>query len=705
MFKCDEPSLLVRDKNKSCEYDLDSYEYVLKSYSHDFRTYSCTPKSYSRIFKTYFFVISLFFSLSFLATPAFAVADSSIDRVSVKIPISCTLSGTGNTSHTASIPNGTYNSSIGETTLKAYCNDGNGFAIYAIGYTNDEDGNNVLTNASLGSSYDILTGTATGPVNNVDSSQWAMKLSTVSSPTPTYPITIQNSFDSFHTVPTDYTLVAKRTSSTDSGINAEGSTLKTTYQTYISKTQAAGTYTGKVKYVLVHPHSTPTPYSTMLDTGKTVAAKMKTLAAGTTIAYNAKTSDIKAVRMADSLPSGFTPSDANTVSDPDLSKYPIYIFFDNTNDAGIMYFYSGGYQVVMNPDCHSLFRGNLALSDISGLETWDSSQVSIFAGSFIDTPELTNVNALRNWDTSNVTDMDHLFAINQSTYNSGYRSNLSDISGLANWDTSNVDSFQSIFSRCDSLTNLDALTHWDTSEAEDLSYAFYQNTSLTDISGVFDWDLSSAETISTIFGNNASLTSISGLELWDVSGVKDFSNAFWGTYLLTDFSAISGWNVSSAEDMSGMFGMGPGESKTGHPVIDLTPFTGWNVANVTDMAMLFQNVNIESFYPLRNWNVGRVEDFSNAFNQTLHSTTTTLTGLENWNVSSAKNVAMMFAHSVSLTDASAINGWNITGVIPSTGEETDSEGFNRMFYRSPVHPTFTLRSGTWNSEGTFTPSS
>ena len=192
---------------------------------------------------------------------------SVVDEINITVPISCTLSGTGMNTHNANINNGQYDSAIGETTMKAFCNDNNGFAIYAIGYTDNEDGKNVLTNSTLGSTYDIETGTAiTG-----NDSQWAMKLSTITSPTPTYPIVIAGStddtekeqgdpdFTTFQEVPDDYAKVAYRTSATDTSTNAEGATLKSTYQAYISPTQSAGTYTGQVKYTLVHPSTAPTP--------------------------------------------------------------------------------------------------------------------------------------------------------------------------------------------------------------------------------------------------------------------------------------------------------------------------------------------------------------------------------------------------------------------------------------------------------------
>ena len=181
-----------------------------------------------------------------------------VDQVNVTVPISCTLSGSGMTSHTASIPNGTYTDDIGTTTLTAFCNDNSGFAIYAVGYTGNEIGainSTKLVGTSASNNATIDTGTATGPVSGNDTSNWAMKLTAVSSPTPTYPITIDNSYTNYSAVPSSYTKVAHRDNGTDIGTNAEGSTLTTTYAAYISKTQAADTYTGQVKYTLVHPAS------------------------------------------------------------------------------------------------------------------------------------------------------------------------------------------------------------------------------------------------------------------------------------------------------------------------------------------------------------------------------------------------------------------------------------------------------------------
>ena len=179
---------------------------------------------------------------------AFATDDEpEVDIVNVTVPVSCTLDGTGMNSHTAEIQNHQYETEIGSTTLTAYCNDANGFSIYAIGFSEDEYGNTDMA----GQATDELIPTGTtldGTVSN-----WAMKLATTNNAT--YPITLMNGYGSYHSVPASYTLVAKREAATDVGTAAIGSILTTTYAASVSPTQIADTYVGKVRYTLVHPYT------------------------------------------------------------------------------------------------------------------------------------------------------------------------------------------------------------------------------------------------------------------------------------------------------------------------------------------------------------------------------------------------------------------------------------------------------------------
>lgn len=222
----------------------------------------------------------LYITLALIATTAISTAtlsshlasasDNAVTTTAITVPVSCSMIGVTNTTHTADIPNGIdsrgndyYPDGIGTTTIKAYCNDSEGFSIYAVGYTGDIIGNTYLRDATLGQTDDIQTGTTFSGAN----SNWAMKIGVTSG---TYtPIIAGSSSDlekqsgdvdysGWAAVPSTYQRVAYRNSGTDvdnNSIYAEGARVTTTYAAYISPTQKSGTYVGQVKYTLVHPAS------------------------------------------------------------------------------------------------------------------------------------------------------------------------------------------------------------------------------------------------------------------------------------------------------------------------------------------------------------------------------------------------------------------------------------------------------------------
>lgn len=157
----------------------------------------------------------------------------------------CTMSGSVETNqeHVASVHGSSYTADIGETTIRVNCNDGNGYAVYAVGFTNDTEGTNTLEGNYTG--YNIPTGTGT----STTTSNWAMKLTSVSGTSAPSILSDNNgSFASYHSVPDIATKVVSRTSNTTSP-----SEFKTTYAVAVSGAQPADTYTGQVKYTLVHP--------------------------------------------------------------------------------------------------------------------------------------------------------------------------------------------------------------------------------------------------------------------------------------------------------------------------------------------------------------------------------------------------------------------------------------------------------------------
>ena len=178
-----------------------------------------------------------------------ATTSSSPKNAVVTVGASCSMDSTVSSAHTATIAPGGYNKEIGLTNVAITCNDNGGYAIYAIGFGDDTLGNNVLHSTTTGTT-DINTGndfaSATGSYSS-NTSQWAMQVNNVSgSSIPT----IVNNFDSLSLVPTTYTKVAEYNAATTA---SSTSAITTKYGAYIAIGHPAGTYTGKVKYTLVHP--------------------------------------------------------------------------------------------------------------------------------------------------------------------------------------------------------------------------------------------------------------------------------------------------------------------------------------------------------------------------------------------------------------------------------------------------------------------
>jgi uncharacterized protein (TIGR02145 family) len=184
-----------------------------------------------------------------LISSSTSATSASTSLATVKVAASCTLTTTGGGNYSAIVPNGT-SAEIAGSTMSVSCNDAGGFALYAVGYSDDTIGNNNM----IGSSTNIPTNTSG------TNSYWAMKINPTSGTTPT----IENSFNNYHIVPDIHTKVASYASSTGTG----SLSVYATYKANISSTQLAGNYLGKVKYTLVHPANEIPQQEIACDPGK-----------------------------------------------------------------------------------------------------------------------------------------------------------------------------------------------------------------------------------------------------------------------------------------------------------------------------------------------------------------------------------------------------------------------------------------------------
>lgn len=170
-------------------------------------------------------------------------------QASVTVASACTMTSSLDSAHTATVSPNQYKDEIGQTTFKVVCNDAGGFSIYAVGYTGNKIGDTNSTKlVGKTTSGTIATGTA----QSGDISNWAMKITPSGS---SFTPIADNGFNNYSAVPSEYTKVAHFTGPTDSGDQATGSTITTTYASFVSGSEAPDTYEGKVKYTLVNPAS------------------------------------------------------------------------------------------------------------------------------------------------------------------------------------------------------------------------------------------------------------------------------------------------------------------------------------------------------------------------------------------------------------------------------------------------------------------
>ncbi|MBQ6375890.1 hypothetical protein IJJ37_03110 [Candidatus Saccharibacteria bacterium] len=177
-------------------------------------------------------------------------AASNIIPATIKVLEACSITasdnGEGNIDNPFEAIGGTYESSVKQSTLNLLCNDNNGYSLYAVGYSNNTEGNTDLIGATTGNTI------PTGIVTDASISNWSFKLTPVEGTyTPTILSDTNGSFSSNHVIPSTTTKLATYTDA----INVSTpSTITVDYAVGLSTYQEPDTYTGKIKYTLVHPN-------------------------------------------------------------------------------------------------------------------------------------------------------------------------------------------------------------------------------------------------------------------------------------------------------------------------------------------------------------------------------------------------------------------------------------------------------------------
>ena len=151
---------------------------------------------------------------------------------------------------------------------------------------------------------------------------------------------------------------------------------------------------------------------------------------------------------------------------------------------------------------------------------------------------LTSINFNNNFNTSNVTDMNYMFA---------FSSSLKSLD-LSNFNTTNVTEMNHIFEMCNQLKNID-VSNFNTSNVTDMSFMF-SACSLTSLN-LSNFNTSNATNMQCMFMTCSSLTSLD-LSNFNTSNVTKMGYMFRDCSSLTSLN-INNFNTANVTYMDNMF--------------------------------------------------------------------------------------------------------------------------------------------------------
>ena len=212
---------------------------------------------------------------------------------------------------------------------------------------------------------------------------------------------------------------------------------------------------------------------------------------------------------------------------------------------------------------------------------------------FYKCEKLTNIQSIKNLNTSEVTDMSYMFSnclslesLDLSSFNTAkvtnmksmfyYCSKLTSLN-LSNFNTAKVTNMERMFQNCSKLESLD-LSSFNTAEVTTMFWMFYECSSLKYLTLSSNFNTPKVTNMRGMFNSCSSLTSID-LSSFNTAKVTNMDYMFHHCSQLTSLD-LSNFNTAEVTSMSNMV-----SSCSSLTSLDLSNF---NTAKVTDMGHMFR---------------------------------------------------------------------------------------------------------------------
>ena len=294
---------------------------------------------------------------------------------------------------------------------------------------------------------------------------------------------------------------------------------------------------------------------------------------------------------------------------------------------------------------------------------WNTSSVTNMSYTFCAVPYTfispTNLPNVKKWDTSNVTTMLQMYAIN------------GDIGGTQNKEFG-LRSLDLSPKLINDITNTTPYVAWNTSSVVNMeemffnSYKYYKQTDALKFN-IGKWNTSSVNNMSGMFNANKDFNE--DISKWDTSSVTTMKRMFKEATTFDQY--ISNWDVSGVTTMESMF-----ESAS----MFNSPLNDWHTSSVTSMKSMFEAA-VTFTHPLHRWDVSGVTTMESMFESAFKFKN----DIRMWAVATTTSTTNMFSSCPLETNT---DPWNLYNGSPPGVTPNPTTYFNRDLTTKFYYPQY-----------------